>query len=65
MGGIFSKPKKVDAPPAPPIEPPLTIEDTGAGDAERKKIRRRKGRKDTFLTGDLVPSETGKKTKLG
>ncbi|MAF25273.1 hypothetical protein CL634_06825, partial [bacterium] len=64
MGGLFSSPKTVKAPPPPPIEPPPVVEDTGVEEAERKSLRRRSGRRQTFLTGDLVP-ETEKKAVLG
>lgn len=61
MGGLFSKPKTVKAPPVPP---PLAIPDVGeeVGDQARKK--RPRGRRETFLTGDLTP-ETQKKRVLG
>ena len=58
--------KSVSAPTPPTPTPPPSTQDTGAGDAERKKLRRRSGRKDTFLVGDLTPSlQEGKKGKLG
>lgn len=61
MGGIFSKPKAVSAPPVPP--PPAIPEVGGeAGDIARRK--RPRGRRETFLTGELVP-ETEKKRVLG
>ncbi len=63
MGSLFSKPKS-KTPPEPVFEPPLITEDTGAEDAERRKLRRKSGRKQTFLTGDLVP-ETTKKAVFG
>jgi len=55
FGGGGSKPKPVTIPP-PIYEPPQITEDTGAGDAEKKKLKKKSGRKSTFLTGDLVPS---------
>ena len=63
MGGLFSKPKSVKAPVVQADQPPA-IEETGAGDAEKKRLRRRSSRKDTFLTGELTP-DTGKKKVLG
>lgn len=64
MGGLFSSPKSVKAPPVPKTEPlPEVIE--GAEDEARKKARRRKGRKETFITGELVPEPMGKKALLG
>ena len=48
---------------APIIPPPVAIPEVGeeAGEQARKK---RRGRKETFLTGELVP-ETTKKKVLG
>lgn len=65
MGGIFSKPKK-PKPPPPPVAPPPppTVEGTGVEDAARRKRRGARGRRGTFLTGDLVP-ETGRASALG
>lgn len=62
MSGLTSKPKTVKAPVVPP---PEAIPEVGteAGDEARRK--RRRGRGDTFLTGDLEPQTTGKKTLLG
>ena len=48
------QPLKIPAPPAP-LPPPATADITGAGEAERRKLRRKRGRKETFLTGELVP----------
>jgi len=51
--------------PPPPPPPPATPEaPEEVGDTERKRAARRKGRKQTFLTGDLIP-ETEQKTLLG
>ncbi len=74
MGGLFSRPKisapppqpAVEIPPPPePLSPPATTDVTGAGDAERRRLRRKRGRKETFITGDLTPEPTGKKAFLG
>lgn len=55
MGSVFSKPKEPDPVPIPdPL--PIIEEDTGE---EVKKLKKRKGRLDTILTGDLVPTSTG------
>ena len=71
MGGlisaIFDKPKSIKAPAVKPaIEPPSpTADTTEAGEQARKA--RPKGREETFIVGDLAPSETfltGKKRKL-
>ena len=61
MGGLFSRPKTVKAPPVPPPPP---IPDVGEEPSEFARRRRPRGRRETFLTGDLVP-ETGKKKVLG
>jgi hypothetical protein len=61
MSSIFSKPKT----PTPPIvEEPPALEEEDA-DAIRKSMRKRKGRAQTILTGDLVPADTGQTTLLG
>ena len=59
MGGLFSKSKKVSAPPLP--DPPPTP-DEEAGKFEKK--RRHRGRGKTRITGELEP-ETTKRTLLG
>ena len=61
--------EKVDPEPEvvklpPPQPPPALPDESGAGDFERRRIRRRGGRQKTFLTGDLVP-QTTKKKRLG
>lgn len=64
MSGLFPKPKTVTPPPVKP-EPEMiteTVED--AGEAEKRAARRRRGRRETVLTGSLEP-ETTKKTLLG
>ncbi len=62
MSGLFGgKPSTVKTPPVPP---PTPIPDVGeeVGDIARRK--RPRGRRETFLTGDLVP-DTGLKKVLG
>lgn len=61
MGGIFSSPKVVKAPPPPP---PPAIPDVGEQVEDIARRRRPRGRRETFLTGALVP-ETTKKRVLG
>ena len=61
MGGLFGSPKTVKAPPVPP---PPAIPDVGEESEEIARRKRPRGRRETFLTGDLVP-ETGKKKVLG
>ena len=62
MGGIFPTPRSVKA---PPVSPPPAIPDVGKEPSEFARRRAPRGRRETFLTGDLVPSETGKKKVLG
>jgi hypothetical protein len=60
-----SKPKSVKPPPLPPPTPvpePELYEE--AGELEKKKVSRRKGRAKTIITGELEP-ETRGKTLLG
>ena len=61
MGGLFDKPKTVKTPPP---SPPLAIPEVGEEVKTQARRRRPRGRRETFLTGDLVP-ETEKKTFLG
>lgn len=65
MSGLLSKPKVVKPPPVPP---PLPIPQVGqvVGEEVGTQARRRRprGRRETFLTGDLIP-ETEKKKVLG
>ncbi len=62
MGGLFSSPKTVK-PPAPTPAPPVPTVDTDTVESQARRTRPR-GRRETFLTGDLIP-ETTKKTVLG
>jgi len=62
MGG--SPPKPIAPPEIKPLAP-IPTQDTGAGDAEKRRLLRKRGRRETFLTGDLVPEDTGKKKLLG
>lgn len=63
MGDIFGgKPKAVKPPPIPP--PPPTP-DVGAEVGDVARRRRPRGRRETFLTGALVPMDLGKKRLLG
>lgn len=62
MGGLLGdKPKVVKAPPVPPPPPIPTV---GAEVGEQARKKRPRGRRETFLTGDLIPEFTGK-TVLG
>ena len=62
MGGIFGGSKSVKAPPVAATPPIPTVPEETEEEA-RKKVRR--GRRETFITGELVPEETGKKKVLG
>jgi len=68
MGGVFSKPKPIEAPavPAPPPIPsaPEAVQIGGAGEQAQQEQARRSGLSKTFLTGNLTPKPT-KKTTLG
>ncbi len=61
MGGLLTRPKAVKAPPVPP---PLAIPEVGEEVGEQARRRAPRGRRETFLTGDLIP-ETEKKRFLG
>ncbi len=62
MGGLISKPKVVKAPPVPPSPPIPTV---GAEVGEQARKRRPRGRRETFLTGDLIPEQGSGKRRLG
>lgn len=62
MGGIFSKAQKIAK--TPPVPPPLPIPQVGEEVGTQARRRRPRGRRETFLTGDLIP-ETEKKRVLG
>lgn len=64
MGGLLDKPKVVTPPPVP-VTPPVPVVDDEVGDQARRS--RPRGREETFLTGELTPSEEflrGKKRRL-
>ncbi len=62
MGGLISKPKAIKAPPVPP-SPPIPTVGEEVGEQARKK--RPRGRRETFLTGDLIPEQGLGKRRLG
>lgn len=67
MAFLFGKPKAAPAPPPPPPppEPPPVAEAEKAGEAAKRRARRRSGFERTIITGALAPEETGKKKLLG
>ncbi len=61
LGGSGAKPVKT-----PPVPPPLPIPEAGPEAGEQARKRRPRGRRATFLTGDLIPTdEELKKKQLG
>ncbi len=60
MGGLIDKPKTVKPPPVPAPPPTPTI-DEKVGDVARRK--RPRGREETFLVGELIPTEDELKKK--
>lgn len=62
MGGLLGdRPKAIKAPPVPPPPPIPTV---GAEVGEQARKRRPRGRRETFLTGALIPELPGK-TQFG
>ena len=61
MGGLFSKPK---SPKLPPVPAPEAIPETASPEEQRKFRKKRSGRAETIITGELAPT-TNKKTLLG
>lgn len=63
MSGLISKPKSIKAPPVPP---PTPIPEVGPEVGEQARRARPRGRRETFLTGDLIPANDDfKKKRLG
>lgn len=62
MGGL--KPKTVKAPAVPEPEPIPEVSEE-VTDIEKRRAVRRRGRRQTVLTGELIPEATGKKRLLG
>lgn len=60
MGGLFSKPKPITMPEVKEAPEIVAEGIKGEGDKPRKK----KGRAETIITGELEPTTTGK-TLLG
>lgn len=59
-----AKQSKTKLPTPTPAAPPPTPQAEDVMESY-KRMRRRRGRADTILTGDLVPEDIGKKTLLG
>ena len=62
MGGVFKKAPEAPDPPAPAAIPDKTDD---AEEFALKEERRRSGSAKTFLTGNVAPKSTGRKTTLG
>lgn len=64
MGGLMAKKaikKATVVPPPPPLAVPTVGEEVGT----QAKRRRPRGRRETFLTGALIPMMGEKREKLG
>ena len=62
---IFGKPPEPVKPPPVPDPPPVPVVSSEAEEFAAKEERRKSGVSKTFLTGNLTPKSTGKKTTLG
>ena len=58
MSGLVSKPKTVK--PSPPPAP-LAVPEVGEDVRTQARRKRPRGRRETFLTGDLIPETSGKR----
>lgn len=63
MGGLFSKPRKPDPLPVP--DPPIVKGQEGEGVTGIQNKFIKAGRGGTILSGQLTPSNIGKKRLLG
>lgn len=63
MGDLLGGKPKIPPPP-PPLAPPATP-DAGPDVGEAARRRRPRARMETFLTGELIPTDLGKKRLLG
>ena len=63
MGGLFSKPKAVKAPPVPDPAPIPEVSDDTGDEAMRKAVKE-SSRAKTKITGNLRPM-SAKKSSLG
>ena len=64
MSGLFGKTPEVKAPPVPD-PPPVPVVSSEQEEFTAREERRKSGLSKTFLTGNLTPKSTGKKTTLG
>ena len=65
MGSVFGgSPDPIEAPPVPEPAPVPQVQ-SEAEEFAIKDERKRSGLSKTFLTGNLTPKSTGKKTTLG
>lgn len=62
MGPLLSKPEPVK-PPKP--APPVAIPEVGSEVEDIARRKQPRGRRGTFLTGELIPGLAGKKKTLG
>ena len=67
MGSIMDKWFGFDPPQMPKLPPvaPIPIPEMDEGMDAFKRLRKRKGRSKTIVTGDLEPMDIGKRTLLG
>ena len=65
MGGLFARPKEIEAEPLPEPEPPVAIPEKGKAEVTKKRQLIRGGRGRTILAGQLTPENIGKKRILG
>ena len=64
MSGLFDSPEEVKPPPVPD-PPPVPVVEDEAEEFALKEERKKSGFQSTFLTGNLTPKSTGKKSLLG
>ena len=66
MSGLFGKAPEPVTPPPVPEPPPVPQVSDETEDIAAKSVRRAAGfQKSAFLTGNLTPKSTGKKTTFG
>ena len=60
MSGLFGDGGSPAVIKAPPVPPPVAVPEVGEEAGEQARRKRPRGRRETFLTGDLIPELTGK-----